>query len=206
VIKQALQGNNATEQSGSIFSAFACKGQQPVKPSNQAHSNPEVQPTWSGGSQRTTTQFGLLKTSSFIFSCQLAVLSSTFLLVQLAHVTLLQNTKKPTKSLSSSCRICLAVFISIQTLGHHPTTVLSLPGQCSLTLLKSPRYIYYLLFGFMLMAFKSHIGAILAKVFQAMLLQNRLTDKILACNNDNASSNNTQAIKLTKLPNMFEET
>jgi len=30
-------------------------------------------------------------------------------------------------------------------------------------------------------------------------------DRILACNNNNAASNNTQAVMLAKLPNMFEE-
>ena len=32
------------------------------------------------------------------------------------------------------------------------------------------------------------------------------SNKILTCNNDNAASNDTQIAKLTKLPNMFEET
>jgi len=66
-------------------------------------------------------------------------------------------------------------------------------------------YISYLFFGFGLTAFKYHTGATLAKVFQAMLRRNGLNDRILACNNNNAASNNTQAIVLAKLPNMFEE-
>jgi len=38
-----------------------------------------------------------------------------------------------------------------------------------------------------------------------MLRQNGLNDRILACNNNNAASNDTQAIMLAKLPNTFEE-
>jgi len=41
-MKQVMAGDSATERSGSIFSAFACQGQQPVRPSNWVHSNPEV--------------------------------------------------------------------------------------------------------------------------------------------------------------------
>jgi len=41
-VKQVMAGDSATERSGSIFSAFARQGQQPVRPSNRVHSNPEV--------------------------------------------------------------------------------------------------------------------------------------------------------------------
>src|SRR5882724_7396580 len=57
-----------------------------------------------------------------------------------------------------------------------------------------------------LMAFRSHTGAVLARAFQAMLQRFGLTNKILACNNNNAASNDTQTVELTKLPNSFEKT
>jgi hypothetical protein len=42
VVKRVTCGNNAVEQSSSIFAVFARKGQQPVRPSNRPHSNMEV--------------------------------------------------------------------------------------------------------------------------------------------------------------------
>ena len=45
----------------------------------------------------------------------------------------------------------------------------------------------------------------LAKEFQAMLRRFGLADKVLACSNDNAASNDTQTVALAKLPNSFEE-
>ena len=38
-----------------------------------------------------------------------------------------------------------------------------------------------------------------------MLQWNGLTDKILACNYDNAASNDTQVVELARLPNTFDE-
>jgi hypothetical protein len=52
---------------------------------------------------------------------------------------------------------------------------------------------------------ESHTGATLAREFQAMLMQFGITQKILAVNTDNASSNDTQTMSLANLDNSFEE-
>jgi hypothetical protein len=52
---------------------------------------------------------------------------------------------------------------------------------------------------------ESHTGATLAREFQDMLTRFGLTHKILAMNADNASSNDTQTTSLANLDNSFEE-
>jgi hypothetical protein len=52
---------------------------------------------------------------------------------------------------------------------------------------------------------QSHTGAALALAFQAMLMRFSLTDKILAMNADNASSNDTQTTELAGMDNAFEK-
>jgi hypothetical protein len=52
---------------------------------------------------------------------------------------------------------------------------------------------------------QSHSGVTMAKAFQDMLEQFGLTEKILAVNADNTSSNDTQTAKLDKLDNSFDE-
>jgi hypothetical protein len=52
---------------------------------------------------------------------------------------------------------------------------------------------------------ESHTGTTLAREFQAMLTRFGLTQKILAVNADNASSNDTQTASLANLDNSFEE-
>ena len=52
---------------------------------------------------------------------------------------------------------------------------------------------------------QSHTGATMANAFQDMLNRFGLTEKILAVNADNATSNDTQTTKLDQLDNSFEE-
>jgi hypothetical protein len=52
---------------------------------------------------------------------------------------------------------------------------------------------------------ESHTGATLAREFQAMLMRFGVTQKIMAVNADNASSNDTQTRSLAILDNSFEE-
>jgi len=52
-VKQVMAGDSATERSGSIFSAFARQGQQPVRPSNRVTQIPKYAHTLSDGLRRT---------------------------------------------------------------------------------------------------------------------------------------------------------
>lgn len=52
---------------------------------------------------------------------------------------------------------------------------------------------------------QSHSGVAMANAFQSMLQQFGLSEKILAVNADNASSNDTQTIKLDQLDNTFNK-
>jgi hypothetical protein len=54
--------------------------------------------------------------------------------------------------------------------------------------------------------FQSHTGVAMANAFQDMLERFGLTEKILAVNADNATSNDTQTTKLDALDNSFDET
>jgi len=79
----------------------------------------------------------------------------------------------------SLCLTCLCAWTSLPARPHQHCQILA--WNSSLCMWS------YLFSAFGLMAFKSHTGATLAKVFQAMLWRNGLTDRILACNNDNAA-------------------
>ena len=200
-VKNRIDAQAAEASSGSIFTAFARQGQQPVHHSHRTHTSIEARARivkWVTENNRPM---------AIIRDCELSEL-------------LLAG--RPQLSLPSPQTIGRDIKVSFDRCREHIKTLLNEHSgrlHFATDCWTSPNYrafvawTVHLHFQGAMLAFlldivelpESHTGATLAREFQNMLQSFGLTQKILSFNADNASCNDTQTASLCILDNSFEE-
>lgn len=192
---------DAEAHSGSIFAAFARRGQQPVQPSNRPLTNPEIRACIVKWVSECNRPANIVKDAELLH-----------LLIAGRPHAIIPSVSTVTRDITASfpkCREKIGTLLKdYPGRLHFATDAWTSPNHrafisWTVHLQHEGKMLAFLL-DFVEVA-ESHTGVVMANAFQDMLERFGLQEKIHSVTADNASSNNVQIAALYELENSFDK-